>query len=149
MKSFSVLAICFMLSSIWLVYKELCWQPENNPVKYDFPVEIENLRFSTNSSAENIRMITAEFDLESGIESTGEIEIVVDGEQKANNRLFVKKGLSHYSVDFLLSYRDNAEDQHLYSAAAKLSIKGTSADIEHQAFGINTSTLAGRHNENQ
>lgn len=142
MKSFFVLAISIMLSVVFL-FNDFSRPHENNFVNPGFPIKLENLRFSTNNSAQNMRLIKAEFDLESGIESTGEIEIIVDGRQEVNNRLMIKRGSSHYSVDFLLNYPENQEDQHLYSATAKLSIKGISADTKQKVFGINSNTLAG------
>lgn len=82
---------------------------------------LRDVRFTAERNTGEYMIVTAGFDIDSEIETKGEIYIMTDGKYPANGRLLIRKGSSHYSLEFLLPRQDHNSS---FSTDIKLKSSG-------------------------
>ncbi len=125
-----------MLSATILSYSRI---NQDSGTNSDTGASIKDLSLRVTGTGEKFKIVTAEFNLASVMESNGEIRILVDGNQMVNNRIILKKGDAHYSVEFMMPCR---ETYHVYSAVADLRVNGEGVDITKTIFGVSAPAIA-------
>lgn len=84
-------------------------------------ISLRNLSFTAERNTGEYMIVTAAFDIDSDIETKGEIYIMTDGKYPANGRLLIRKGSSHYSLEFLMPRQDRNSS---FSTDIKLKSSG-------------------------
>lgn len=92
---------------------------------------LRNISFTTDRHTPEYMIVTAAFDIDSEIDTKGEIYILTDGKYPANGRLLIRKGNSHYSLEFLLPHQDHGSS---FTADIKLKSSGMLVTEELKQF---------------